>query len=128
MPSYEDQPELFELVKTYQLHRHSKTCRKYRNTACRFNFGKLFSEKTIISEPLSESIPSERRKQILSEKNEIITKVKSYINEHLNPSKKNFFDPVSENYVAPPSIDEILNSLEISKSNIWPSGLKFKLA
>ena len=26
-----NEPTLFELVKTYQIHRHSKTCRKYRN-------------------------------------------------------------------------------------------------
>ena len=28
-----------ELVKTYQIHRHSKTCRKYKNDNCRFHFG-----------------------------------------------------------------------------------------
>ena len=43
-----NQNEIFELVKTYQIHRHSKTCRKYRNYSCRFHFGKFFCERTII--------------------------------------------------------------------------------
>ena len=39
--------ELFELVKTFQVHQHSKTCRKYRNDKCRFNFEKFFTDRTI---------------------------------------------------------------------------------
>ena len=35
-----NEPILFELVETYQIHHHSKTCRKYRNEKCRFHFGK----------------------------------------------------------------------------------------
>ncbi len=42
LPSEKDEPELHELVKTYQRHNHSKTCRKYRNIPCRFNFGQFF--------------------------------------------------------------------------------------
>jgi hypothetical protein len=38
----ETDPELYDLVKTYQTHNHSKTCRKYKNVACRFNFGQFF--------------------------------------------------------------------------------------
>ena len=36
-PSEEDEPELFNLVKT-QSHRHTHTCRKGKNNTCRFNF------------------------------------------------------------------------------------------
>ena len=38
LPSQTDDPELHELVKTYQKHNHSKTCRKYKN----MNFLVLF--------------------------------------------------------------------------------------
>ena len=38
MPNSVSEKELFVLVKTFQVHRHSKACRKYRNDKCRFNF------------------------------------------------------------------------------------------
>ena len=37
LPNVDTEPELHKLVATYQKHTHSKTCRKYRNIACRFN-------------------------------------------------------------------------------------------
>ena len=40
-----------QLVKTYQVHHHSRTCTKYRNTECRFGFGHFFSNRTIIAKP-----------------------------------------------------------------------------
>ena len=48
LPSENTDPELHELVKLYQLHRHSKTCLKYKNEACRFQCGKLFSKQRIV--------------------------------------------------------------------------------
>ena len=36
-----NEPMLSGLVKTYQIHHHSKICRKYRNEKCRLNFGKF---------------------------------------------------------------------------------------
>ena len=41
LPSQDDDPELYKLVKTYQIHSHSKTCRKVKNKNCRFNFSKF---------------------------------------------------------------------------------------
>ena len=38
LPDTDNEPELFELVTTYQVHSHSKSCRKYKNHACRYNF------------------------------------------------------------------------------------------
>ena len=52
LSSQTDDPELHELIKTYQKHNHSKTCRKYKNINCRFNFGQFFSKQTIVAEPL----------------------------------------------------------------------------
>ena len=40
-------PELSELVKTYQVHVHS--CRKYNKSKCCISYGQHFPEKTIIA-------------------------------------------------------------------------------
>ena len=52
LPSEKNEPELHDLVKTYQKHNHSRTCRKYKNVACRFNFGQFFTKKTLVAEPI----------------------------------------------------------------------------
>ena len=44
LPNPETDNSLFELVKTYQIHRHSESCRKYKNDKCRFNFGRFFTD------------------------------------------------------------------------------------
>ena len=33
--------DLFKLVRTYQIHSHSCSCKKYKNVECRYNFGKF---------------------------------------------------------------------------------------
>ena len=106
---------MFELVKTYQIHRHSKTCRKYRNDKCRLRFGKFFTNKTIIAQPLADSVPPDVKLQKMQQRNNILKKVKNYIDNELNPSKKTFLDNTKEDYEKLKSIDEILASLEISK-------------
>lgn len=50
LPNRNEQPELYELVKSYQLHRHS--CWKYKNQLCRFNFERLFSKESTVAESL----------------------------------------------------------------------------
>ena len=51
LPNREEKPELYELVRTYQTHSHSKSCRKYKNVSCWYSFGKFFTNKTIIADP-----------------------------------------------------------------------------
>ena len=46
LPDKDTDPELYELIKKYQTHSHSKTCRKYKNIACRLNFGQFFTDST----------------------------------------------------------------------------------
>lgn len=48
----------FQLVKTFQLHRHSKTCLKYRYEKCRFSLGRSFTDHTITTEQIWETIPA----------------------------------------------------------------------
>ena len=56
MPDPVSEAKLFELVRNFEVHRHSKTCRKYWNNKCRFHFGKFFSFSTIVEEPLPNDI------------------------------------------------------------------------
>ena len=51
----------------------------------------------------------------MQQRNNILKKVKNYIDNGLNPSKKNFLNSTKEDYEELKSTDEILASLEISK-------------
>ena len=42
LPHPECEPELFELVKLYQIHSHSRTCWKYKETNAGFHMGVSF--------------------------------------------------------------------------------------
>ena len=102
LPNEETEPELHELVKTYQKHNHSKTCRKYKNISCRFDFGQFFTNRTIIAEPLNKDLDEAMKINILERRTQILTSVKQKIDEVLNPSK--------------PDYNETLNAADILKS------------
>ena len=101
LPNKETEPELHELVKTYQKHNHSKTCRKYKNITCRFNFGQLFTKRTV-AEPLIEGQDEEIKSNILDRRTQVLISVKQKIDEVLNPSK--------------PDYNPMLNQADILKS------------
>ena len=44
-PDVHENPKQFDLVTTYQVHSHIKSCRKYQNEKCRYHFGKIFTER-----------------------------------------------------------------------------------
>ena len=46
----------YQLVQTFQIHCHSKTCRQYENTKCGFKFGRFFTDKTIIAIQLQNTL------------------------------------------------------------------------
>ena len=48
----------------------------------------------------------------MQQRNNVLKKVKNYIDNELNPSKKNFLDSTKEGYEELNSIDEILASLK----------------
>ena len=48
LPDPSETPELHNLVKTYEKHTHSRTCRKYKNVACRFGFGQFLLIKPFL--------------------------------------------------------------------------------
>ena len=93
LPNKEDDLELHDMVNFYQKHTHSKTCRKYKNIKCRFNFGQFFTNRTIIAEPLPDDIADELKQPILEKQKEILTSVKEKLNSVLNPSKPEDYDP-----------------------------------
>ena len=114
LPNPETDNSLFELVKTYQIHRHSKSCRKYKNDKCRFNFGRFFTDRTIIAQPLSSDLSESQKKEILLKRKETLNIVSGYVNEYFNPSKYNFYDPLKGDFVEPKSIGETLMDLGVS--------------
>ena len=106
-----------KFVKAYQIHHHSKTCRKYTNEKCRFHFGNFFISRFIIAQPLEDCIPDDVKREKMQHTNTILKKVRNYIDNKLNPSKKNFLDKTEDNYVELKSIEEILSLLEISSKD-----------
>ena len=72
VPNQSEDPELFNLVTTYQLHSHSNSCRKYKNEKCRYRFGKFFTDQTITALPLPEDLPENQRNAILNERESIL--------------------------------------------------------
>ena len=86
LPNLETDNSLFELVKTYLTHRHSKSCTKYKNNKCPFNFGHFFTDKTIIAQPLNGSLSKSQKKEIFLKRKETLNIVSGYINEYLTPS------------------------------------------
>ena len=108
--------ELFELVKTYQVHSNSGNCWKYNKDECRFSYGRYFTEKTIIAKPLDSKFNNDEKQEVLAWRNTLLRQVKNYIDNNLNLAKVNVIDPTKDNYTQPLSITEIL---EISKDDYY---------
>ena len=111
LPDEKTEPELHELVKTYQKHNHSKTCRKYKNISCRFNFGQFFTKSTIVAEPLDGDLDEEIKSNILDRRTKILTSVKQKIDEVLNPSKPDYNEALNE--------EDILKSIGITEDEYY---------
>ena len=87
MPVPDDDPALHGLVNQYQTHKHSKSCKKYRNKLCRYGFCKFFTEETINAQSLEDSIKDVKRYSISRKRDTILSKVSDFINKYLAPSK-----------------------------------------
>jgi len=115
LPNKQEDAVLHELVNTYQKHSHSKTCRKYKNICCRFNFGQFFT-KRIVAEPLPNDVDEEIKINILEKRREILTLVKEKIDDVLNPSKANYDSKLTQ--------CDIFNSIGITEYQYY-SALSF---
>ena len=69
-----------DVVKEVNVHKHTKSCKKY-GTNCRFNFPRLPSDETLIASPLPDDIPEEEKATKLSNAKQILEKVKNYLIE-----------------------------------------------
>ena len=107
LPNRENDCEFHDLVNMYQKHTHSRSCKKYRNIPCRFNFGQFFTNQTVISKPLADEMPNEEKVVVLKKRNEILCCVKEKINEKLDPSKPD--------YDSNTSAEDVLAMCKISK-------------
>ena len=90
LPNKNTESELHDMVVTYQKHSHSKTCTKYKNVQCRFNFGQFFTDRTIVAKPLNNDLYEEVKVNILKERSNILNGVKAKINGNLDPNKSGF--------------------------------------
>ena len=115
VPNEVKDPELSQLVTTYQVHSHSKSCRKYKSRKCRYHFGKFFTEKTIVATPLPSDLSDEMKKSILTERERILSKVKEYIDKNLDPKKRNILNPTKYYFEKVPEILEILAELNVTE-------------
>ena len=111
LPSEEGDPHLYQLVKTFQIHSHSKTCRKYENSKCRFKSGRFFTGKIIIAKPLQHTLSQVHKFGILSKRNNILGQVKKYIDNNLDPNSKSFSNDLL--------IQEIISSMGITEDDYY---------
>ena len=77
LPSKDVDLNLHGLVATYQKHTHSKTCKKYKNIPCRFNFGQFFTHNTMIAKPLSDDLSEDVKACTLNRRADILRTVKT---------------------------------------------------
>ena len=92
LPEPENEPNLFELVKTYQIHSHSRTCWKYNKNECRLLYGPFSVIKQSFQNRLTLGKIFKKERNCSVEK-DFDEKVKSYIDNHLNPATVNIIDP-----------------------------------
>ena len=82
-------------------------------------YGCFFSVRTIISKPSNASLDPKDRNETLNSLKSLLEKVKICIDEELSPAKVNVIDPEKEGYKPPPTIDETLLKLDISKEDYY---------
>ena len=119
LPDKDSDPEHYEMVRTYQIHSHSKSCRKYKNIDCRYSFGRFFTTKTIIAEPLPNDMTENEKSAVLIRRNRLLSKVQNYVDMYLDPRKVNILDPDKPNFERPKNIPDILKELEISENDYY---------
>ena len=60
-----------------------------------------------------------QKNKILLKRDAVLSRVKTYIDEHLNPKKRNILDPSKENYEQLPEIIDILTGLGMTEIDYY---------
>ena len=56
----------YKVVKTCQIHRHSKPCRKNKNYICRFHFSLFLIGRITVAKPLNSNLSDAKKKRYLN--------------------------------------------------------------
>ena len=72
LPNHLNDLELFELVKTYQVHSYCRTCWKYNKNECSFSYGWYFPLKTISTKPLDSKFCNDEKQETLTWRNTLL--------------------------------------------------------
>ena len=83
-----ENPELFNLVQTYQVQSHSNSYRKYKHETCRYRFGKFFTDHTFVSFRLPDDLPEQLENYIPNKRQHDLSTEKQYIDTNLDPRKR----------------------------------------
>ena len=127
LPSEEGDPHLYQLIKIFQIHCHSETCHKYKNSKCGLKFGRFFTHKTIIAIPLQHKLNQVGKFGILNKRNNIFGQVKKYIDNNLDLNSKGFSTDLSiHKNLSSMGIteDDYYRALSISPDNDYEINLK----
>ena len=118
LPDHLNDPEIFKLVKTCQVHVHSRICWKYNKNEHQFSCGYYFIDKTTIAKALGSKFSNEEKQKILTTRNTLLRQVKRYIDNNLNPSNVYVIDPTKDNFTQLLSIKETLDELKEGKEAV----------
>ena len=72
MSDHINNPDLFDLGKTYQVHARSKTSWKYNKSECHFSYGRDFIENTIIAKALDSEFGNDEKEEVLIWRNKLL--------------------------------------------------------
>ena len=77
--SLED-PETVDIVKQVNIHHHTRSCRKFGNTSCRFHYPQFPFDETLLAIPAKVRMENvEARKQMMKEVKAILKVVKTFL-------------------------------------------------
>ena len=84
-------------MKFHQTHQHSKACPNHNSKLCHDNLCRFFTDRTIVAVPLDQSVHIFENSKNLIKRDNILSKVKQYINEFLDPGKISYLDNLTVN-------------------------------
>lgn len=116
---YEWKSRIYSFFKKYEVHSHSNSCKKYKNEKWCCHFGKFFTDHTIANFPLPDDLLLQLKNNILNEQEPVLSKVKQYIDNKLDPEKWNISNPLKDEFEGLPPIGNILKELGITEKEYY---------